>query len=217
MKTHLCIRPLGFVAISIFATLTPFASQLAAAESAVVVSDPVDTLGKNTWQRISGKWTATGNCIIETSQGGLKATAGKGFWSGGNTNTAPANRGIACYFPGKTFAPGTYTVSFDIGCFTDLPFTDNFVISLIADTDTDSVANWKERIPDSEINIVTDTKPTPGKWIRWTYTFDVFPNTKNVAGAPLIGAPLGFMILSKVPAGSGYAFDNFTITHTTRE
>ncbi|AHF90369.1 hypothetical protein OPIT5_09315 [Opitutaceae bacterium TAV5] len=185
-----------------------------AADSPPLIQDSVDALGSGSWQRVAGKWSAIGNRFIET-QGELRATAGGNFWSGANTGDAPAARGIARYFPGKVIAPGTWTVSFDVGCFDDLTFPENrFVISLLSDTNKDATYDWSERLPPSEINIVADPAPPPGQWKRWTCTFYITENTKTAKGESVIGTPLGFMILATVRGGSGYAFDNLTITHT---
>lgn len=196
--------------------MTGLSSVGAGETPAPLIQDSVEGLGRTAWQRVAGTWSATGNCIAE-GQGGLQPTVGKYFWSGGNTGDKAAPRSIARYFPGKVLAPGTYTVSFDIGCFSDMVFPEKFVISLLSDTNKDDTYNWSERFPPSEINIVADPAPSSGQWKRWTCTFYITENTKTAKGESVIGTPLGFMILATVRGGSGYAFDNLTITHSPRQ
>ncbi|RRJ96125.1 cell wall anchor protein [Opitutaceae bacterium TAV4] len=217
MKTNTITRTFGATLLAI-ATLATSTS-LHAAEPGVIITNSVDSIQStdwtSNWRRVDGGYAATGNLMI-ASQGSLTPKEGSAFWSGGNTSGSATNRGIARYFPSETLQVGTYTATFYIGQIdteTITSFTNNFTISLLADTSKGNDYNWNERLPATAITITENPTPGAGKWEKWTYTFTITADTKNAAGNSVVGSTLGFLIVSLVPDKAGYAFDSLTISY----
>lgn len=196
----------------LFATLPALLATLNIT-AAVIVSDPVEA--KDGWKLITPSSGTFAN-----GESGLTPVKGEIRFAGRNTSDtkAPAtNRGAAKYFKGTQIAPGTYTITINIGKFEGLPFVPNLTVLLLADTNSDGNYSWNERIPISATGatLVKTEKPTPGDgaWTKWTCVFKITPETQNASGQPVSGATLGLLVLSNTKINTGFAFDDVAISH----
>ncbi|WP_043583102.1 hypothetical protein [Geminisphaera colitermitum] len=207
MKLHTIIRAFG--AILLAATL---AANLHATDP--IVTDSVEDNNANGSTDWSSKWhrIGTGGAMTSTS-GGLVATSGSNFWLG-NSPTSAGNRGIARYYTDATITTGTYTIEFDLGAMTDVVFTTNLEIALLADTDSNTQYDYSERFGIVGISSLPTFTDGTAAWKHVELTVVVTADTKTAGDQSVVGTTLGFMILSNVPVGYGYAFDNLTISHT---
>ena len=162
-------------------TLANFAS------AGVIVSDPVEN---------NGTWTVTGNPtpFLTGTVAGISPTAETDVIHVQNVGGRLATKS----FTGITLAPGTYTISFDIGNYNNAPFA-NFDISL-----TGLTVNGTVLTPSAS----SSATPASGAILSWTRTYNITPVDAN------LGATVGFQLSApNTGATQNASFDNLVIAY----
>ncbi len=137
--------------------------------------------------------------VFDGPTAGLEATEGNEFYHF-NANTA-ASRGTLFTDLGAVTLPGTYTLSVDVGSFTNQQFLDNFTAGL-------TVGGVSGDAPGTLIASQIAVTPTPAQGTFETFTFTI----EIPEGDPLLGQNIGFQFTVDPGTNTNGAIDNIRLT-----